>query len=99
MYLETRERVRHLTVVAESTQSRLLVPETALGAEQGHRYVLVLDQENKLSHRRVQLGERRGDDRLVLSGLAPGETIITSSLQKVRPGMTVRPAEARLASN
>ena len=36
-------------------QGRVLVPETALGAEQGSRYVLVADAENKLVREATQL--------------------------------------------
>lgn len=88
-----------VTIVAETDQLRLLVPETAIGAEQGSRYVLALDEDNKLTYRRIELGERRGDERLVLGGLAAGETIVVNGLQKLRPGMTVRPSEPQLAKN
>jgi RND family efflux transporter MFP subunit len=87
-----------VTLYAEGDKPRLLVPETAVGAEQGTRYVLVVDQENKLAHRRVILGERRGEERLVEDGLVAGERIVVNGLQRIRPGMTVRPIENRLAS-
>src|SRR5688500_18065382 len=41
-----------VTIVAETDQLRLLIPETAIGAEQGSRYVLALNQDNKLTYRR-----------------------------------------------
>ena len=87
-----------VTVYAAADHPRVLVPEAAVGAEQGSRYVFVVDQENKLAHRRVVLGERRGEERMVIDGLAAGERIVINGLQRVRPGMTVRPIENRLAS-
>lgn len=88
-----------VTLVAESRQPRLLVPETAIGAHQGNRYVLVVGENNQVEHRAVALGERRGDDRVVTDGLAAGEAIVVSGLHRVRPGMIVQPVEASLAAH
>ena len=70
---------------------RVIVPETALGAEQGSRYVLVANAENKLVQRRVTLGPRAGQDRAVSGDLAAGDFIVSGGLQFLRPGMTIRP--------
>lgn len=78
-----------------ATPGRVLAPETALGAEQGSRYVLVADAENKLVHRRVAIGPRLGNQRAITHGIAPGEFIVTAGLQFLRPGMTVRPVRSQ----
>jgi multidrug efflux pump subunit AcrA (membrane-fusion protein) len=39
----------------------------------------------------VTLGRAAGEYRIVLSGLKPGETIVTAGLQKVKPGDLVTP--------
>lgn len=70
---------------------RVIVPETALGAEQGSRYVLVANAENKLVQRRVTLGPRAGQDRAISGDLAAGDFIVAGGLQFLRPGMTIRP--------
>lgn len=88
-----------VTVIADIPEPRLLIPETAIGALQGSRYVLVVDSDSKVAHRTVTLGERRGNDRVVTSGLASGESIIINGLQRIRPGMTIQPVEAALAAN
>ncbi len=87
-----------VTVKAENDQPRLLVPESAIGAQQGSRYVLVVGKDNKLEQRNIVLGERRGSDRVVTDGLTTGESIVVNGLQRVRPGMIVQPVEATLAS-
>ncbi len=74
-----------------AAHASVLVPETAIGAEQGSRYVLVADADGKLTQRRVTLGQRVGPQRAVLSGVAPGEAIVIAGLQFLRPGMTIRP--------
>ncbi|CAG0982758.1 partial Multidrug efflux pump subunit AcrA, partial [Anaerolineae bacterium] len=68
-------------------------------AQQGTRHVLVVGQNNQVEHRVVAVGERRGDDRVVTSGLEAGESIVISGLHRVRPGMIVQPVEASLAAN
>lgn len=88
-----------VTVVVEVKEPRVLVPETAVGAQQGTRYVFVVGRDHKVEHRQVALGERRGNDRVIASGLQSGESIVINGLQRVRPGMTVRPVEDSLASN
>lgn len=88
-----------VAVLAETEQARVIVPESAIGAFQGSRFVLVVDEHNKLAHRQVSLGERRGAERLVLAGLSAGESIVVNGLQRVRPGMTVQPVQTPLPSN
>jgi len=68
----------------------LLVDERAIGTDQNQRFVLVVDAENKAEYRRVELGPREGSSRVIKSGLAPGERVIVTGLQKVRPGMPVQ---------
>lgn len=74
-----------------ATVASVLVPEVALGAEQGSRYVLVADATGKLAQRRVTLGQRVGTQRAIVSGVTPGETVVAAGLQFLRPGMTIRP--------
>jgi RND family efflux transporter MFP subunit len=80
-----------LEIQLPAAQASVLVPETALGAEQGSRYVLVADATGKLDQRRVTLGQRIGPQRAIVSGVAAGESVVIAGLQFLRPGMTIRP--------
>ena len=72
-----------------------LVAERALGSDQGKKYLLVVDKQNVVQYRRVELGPLQDDGlRAVLSGLQPDERVIVSGLQLVRPKMTVQTEEA-----
>lgn len=71
--------------------SHVIVPEAAIGAEQGTRYVLIADSEGKLIQRPVTLGSRFGAKRAVTAGVEPGENIVIAGLQFLRPGMVIRP--------
>jgi hypothetical protein len=45
--------------------------------------------------RRIEIGEQRGPLIVVRSGLAEGDRVIVSWLQKVRPGITVEATEVK----
>ena len=64
----------------------ILVPEDAIGNDQSKRFVFVVGRDHKASFREVALGGEVGGDRVVTSGLHPGEHIIVDGLQKVQPG-------------
>ena len=69
----------------------LLVSEKALGTDQGQKFVYVIDAENKAQYRRVEVGKLQNARRVVLKGLAEGERVVVSGLQRVRPGAVVEP--------
>ncbi len=67
----------------------ILVPEDAISNDQSKRFVFVVGRDHKASFREVALGAEVGGDRVVTSGLTPGEHIIVDGLQKVQPGAVV----------
>jgi multidrug efflux system membrane fusion protein len=72
----------------------LLVPEKAVGTNQSMKYVSVVDENNVVSFRPVELGQYINGKRVVLSGLAANERIVVNGLSHVRPGVTVQPVDA-----
>ncbi|WP_291137673.1 efflux RND transporter periplasmic adaptor subunit [Hydrogenophaga sp.] len=71
----------------------LLVPDAAIGTDQGRHHVLVVDEEDTVQYRAVQLGDRHGDLRAVIGGVQAGERVVASGLMRIKPGMKVRAAE------
>lgn len=71
---------------------RVLVPETALGAAQGSRFVLVATAENTVEHRPVTLGARLAGQRVVESGIQPDDVVLLGGHAWLRPGTPVQPA-------
>jgi RND family efflux transporter MFP subunit len=67
----------------------LLVPEEALGSDQGQRFLYVVGDDDKVAYRRVKVGQAGNGRRVVTEGLATRERVIASGLQRVRPGQTV----------
>ena len=69
----------------------LLVPQRAVSQLQSSYQVAVVDAENKVSIRPVQVGSQIGNQWIVSEGLKPGERVVAEGVQKVRPGMQVTP--------
>jgi RND family efflux transporter MFP subunit len=79
-----------LQLVGSGKFHALLITDTAVGTDQDRKFVLVLNKDNTLQYRNVTLGRSIDGLRLVTAGLAAGETIVVSGLQRVRPGDTVK---------
>jgi len=72
---------------------RLLVPETSLAADQRGRYVLVVDADDTVEQRPVQIEmnlEQRGF-LPIREGLTPADRVVVSGMQRARPGAKVAP--------
>ena len=68
----------------------LLVPQTAVGASQIGRTLMVVGEGGKAEQRVVKLGDTYGDMVVVTDGLKAGDQVITGQLQKLRPGAPVQ---------
>jgi membrane fusion protein, multidrug efflux system len=77
--------------VIDERPDAVLVPQLAVQEEQGSKTVLVVGDGDKVALRSVTLDERIGDLYIVTAGLKRGERVIVEGLQKVRPGMQVKP--------
>lgn len=76
--------------VKEGGQNKaLLVSAQAVGTDQDRKFVYVVNGQGKAEYRRVRLGAAVGQLRVVQEGLAPGERIVVTGLQRVRPGAPV----------
>ena len=80
-----------IRVPVDRQQNALLVPDTALGSDQGGRYVLVVNADNVVEQRKVQTGPLDGGLRVIESGLGPDDRVVTAGLLRVIPGQTVDP--------
>jgi RND family efflux transporter MFP subunit len=69
----------------------LLVPEVAVGTDQGGRYVLAVNTDNVVEQRRVQLGQTVGEMRVVESGLNADQRIVVAGILEAIPGQKVDP--------
>lgn len=72
----------------------VVVPETAIGTDQGARYVLVATAANAVEYRAVATGAKAGPWRAITNdAVRAGEAVILPGLPWIRPGITVTPVK------
>ena len=58
----------------------LLIPDVAVGSDQGYKFVYVVNHDNVVENRPVEAGRAHGDLRAVLKGLTPEDRVIVNGL-------------------
>jgi RND family efflux transporter MFP subunit len=74
----------------------LLVPDTALGSDQGGRYLLIVNGDNVVEQRKVQIGPVDNGLRVIESGLKPEDRVVTAGLLRVIPGQKIDPQVTKI---
>lgn len=69
----------------------LLIPESAIVSELADKVVYVVDDDNKIVAKPIQLGWTMGNMRVIESGLSPDDRIVVRGMQRVKPGTLVDP--------
>ncbi len=77
--------------IPDQQASALLIPDTALGSDQSGRYVLVVDKNNVVEQRKVTVGPKTGDLRVIDKGLAPDDRVVVAGIVRAIPGQKVDP--------
>ena len=75
--------------VADMKKGAMVIPQEAVSDLQGSSQVAVVGNDNKVSIRPVQMGERIGAMWEVTEGLKPGDKVIVQGIQKAREGALV----------
>jgi len=71
--------------------SAMLVPSVALGSDQGGRYVLVVNGENVVEQRKVEVGPVVGEMTVIENGLKADDRVVTAGILRAVPGQKVDP--------
>jgi multidrug efflux system membrane fusion protein len=78
-------------LIGTSKYKGALINDRAIATDQDRRFVLVVGKDGKVEYRAITTGPVFEGLRVVREGVAPGEQIVVNGLQRVRPGMTVKP--------
>jgi multidrug efflux system membrane fusion protein len=70
-------------------RKEMLITDRAVGTDQSHKFVFVVDPRGKAEYREVKLGPVVDGLRVVREGLKPGEKIVVNGLQRVKPGAPI----------
>jgi membrane fusion protein (multidrug efflux system) len=72
----------------------LLIPQQAVTRNaHGEAQALIVDGQDTLALRKLELAQAVGGDWIVRQGLSAGDRVVVEGLQKARPGMQVRVAK------
>lgn len=80
-----------VAIETATPEERVLVPQSALLADQSGTYVMIVT-DGKAAVQRIKILSESGSNAIVESGLSGGEQVIVEGLQRVRPGTPVTPA-------
>ncbi len=74
----------------------MLLPDSAIGADQSERFVYVVGAENKVNRKVVVTGPLARGLRIIRSGITPSENVVIGGIQRIRPGAEVKPNPATI---
>src|SRR5262245_37796163 len=77
-------------VGAADEHNSLLVPDAAIGSDQGGRYLLVVGKDDLVEQRKVTIGPRVGELRVIDSGLKPEDRVVVAGVLRAIPGQNGR---------
>ncbi len=67
----------------------VMVDDAVVGTDQDRKYILIVNAENKVERRVVELGALRGRERVLRSGVASGDKVIVDGAFRASPGAAV----------
>jgi multidrug efflux system membrane fusion protein len=79
----------NVRVLAGPPEQTLVVPDVAVGSDQGYKYVFVVNAEDIVQKRDITTGRAHGPLRAVLKGLTPEDRVVVNGLMMLRPGAKV----------
>jgi RND family efflux transporter MFP subunit len=87
-----------IQLIGETKKDAVLIPDSAIGADQSNRVVSVVDDKNVVALRTVTTGRLIDGLRVITGGLTGDDWVIVNGLQRARPGAAVTPTRTTLSS-
>jgi RND family efflux transporter MFP subunit len=77
----------------------LLISDEAIGSDQTQRFAFVVNDQNTVEYRKVEVGPMIDGLRVIRDGLKPEDWVIVNGVQRVRPGVRVNPQQQTTPKN
>lgn len=87
-----------IRAIIDVEENGMLIPQRCVRELQGRHQVYIINDSNKVEIKTVEVGPTQDDMWMIKSGLSPNDRIIVEGLQKIRPGMVVKPVESGFQS-
>lgn len=81
-------RIRALIYVL---QDGIMIPQRCVSEIQGIHQVIVVDDNNEVEIRQVEVGRKKGNMWIIADGLTPGEKVVLEGIQRARGGLKINP--------
>jgi multidrug efflux system membrane fusion protein len=85
----------NVRVQLDTVKDGTVVPSAAVQRNAGGTFAYVVDQDNRVEMRPIRVGQVDNDIAVVESGLEPGQQVVITSQEQLRPGANVIPTEAK----
>jgi RND family efflux transporter MFP subunit len=85
--------------IPSAPEPALLVPDVAIGSDQGGRYVLVINKEDVVEQHKVDPGQLIGELRVIEKGLTKDDRVVVGGILRAIPGQKVEPELHTLAAS
>lgn len=82
-----------LIVAGAGAENLLAIPLPAVVSDKGEKYVFIMDEENKIQKRVVQVASFKGDTALIATGLQARDQVVVQGVNLVREGQEARTEE------
>jgi multidrug efflux system membrane fusion protein len=76
-------------LLIDTRRNTVIVPEAAVQRKPQGTFAYVVKSDNTVEDRDIVLGPAEADERVVESGLSPGEVVVVEGVDKLQPGSKV----------
>lgn len=87
--LLVHQQLVKIMVEESEPEAKITIPESAIQFDQIGRYVLLIDENNKVAVQRIETTVTINGRAVITNGLKEGQKVIVVGVQKVRPGIEV----------
>ncbi|MEY2666058.1 MAG: hypothetical protein RLZZ384_229 [Pseudomonadota bacterium] len=88
-----------MRVQSQAPYQALLLPDKAIGTDQSQHFVWVVKENNQVEYRKVTLGMRDNNWRVIREGVNAQEWIVIDGVQKLRPNTQVNAEHIDVATS
>jgi multidrug efflux system membrane fusion protein len=85
----------NVRVRLDTVKDGTVVPSAAVQRNAGGTFAYVVDPENRVEMQPIRVGQIDGGIAVVESGLEPGQQVVITSQEQLRPGASVIPTRAK----
>lgn len=85
----------HAIIQEGINQNGIMIPQKSVTRNaHGEATVRIVQNDNNIALRTIQIGAAQGDQWIVNGGLEPGDRVVVDNIQNARPGTAVHPVAA-----